>query len=183
MNIILNFSFLISAASFTLNLLPRAKKQHGIHETCTHHRKCDYSLSISLSTLVSHHPRQHGNRETCSHLRLDYFSFSLSRLLFLPPHPPCSSLPFNPFYFIFPSHLSRFVLSILLSLLQCLFFLRLYFTPLCSEVILSLISRALFVIIVVIFLLFFLRAHTYGIHRNCRARIWFAYQRRHPRTV
>lgn len=121
LNIILNFSFLISAASFTLNLLPRAKKQHGIHETCTHHRKCDYSLSISLSTLVSHHPRQHGNRETCSHLRLDYFSFSLSCLLFLSPHPPCSSLPFNPFYFIFPSHLSRFMLSILLSLLQCLF--------------------------------------------------------------
>lgn len=53
LNIILNFSFLISAASFTLNLLPRAKRQHGIHETCTRHRKCDYSLSISLSVLLS----------------------------------------------------------------------------------------------------------------------------------
>lgn len=102
LNIILNFSFLISAASFTLNLLPRAKKQHGIHETCTHHRKCDYSLSISLSTFLSQHPRRHGTRETCSHLELDYFSFSLSCLLFLSPHPPpCSALPFNPFYFIF----------------------------------------------------------------------------------
>lgn len=68
LNIILNFSFLISAASFTLNLLPRAKKQHGIHETCTHHRKYDYSQSISFSILLSHYPEQHGNRETCSHL-------------------------------------------------------------------------------------------------------------------
>lgn len=87
LNIILNFSFLISAASFTLNLLPRAKKQHGIHETCRHHRKCDYSLSISLSILLSRYPKQLGNHETCSHLRLKYFSFSLSCLLFLSPYP------------------------------------------------------------------------------------------------
>lgn len=103
LNIILNFSFLISAASFTLNLLPRAKKQHGIHETCTHHRKCDYSLSISLSVLLSHHSEQHGNRETCSHLRLEYFLLPLSCLLFPSPHPSLSfflspSIPFISFF-------------------------------------------------------------------------------------
>lgn len=114
LNIILNFSFLISAASFTLNLLPRAKKQHGIHETCTHHRKCDYSLSISLSILFSHYPKQHGNRETCSHLRLEYFSFSLSCLLFPSPIPSLFLPPFQ-YLFIsfFHSYLSRFMLSLL----------------------------------------------------------------------
>lgn len=46
----------ISAASFTLNLLPRAKNQHGIRETCTRHRKPDYSRSDSLPILFSLSP-------------------------------------------------------------------------------------------------------------------------------
>lgn len=79
LNIILNFSFLISAASFTLNLLPRAKKQHGIHETCTHHRKCDYSLSISLSTIQDNMgivKRAHTSDWTTSHSLFHVSCFS-----------------------------------------------------------------------------------------------------------
>lgn len=99
LNIILNFSLLISAASFTLNLLPRAIKQHGIHETCTHHRECDYSSSISLSILLFHHPKQHRNRETCSHLRQYLFFF----LVFLLSHPipTCFPSPFQSLLFHF----------------------------------------------------------------------------------
>lgn len=90
-NIILNFSFLISAASFTLNLMPRAKTRHGIHETCRHHRKCDYGLSISpsihspTSSFLFTIEKQLGNHETCSHLRLWYFFLFVLYPVFVTP--------------------------------------------------------------------------------------------------
>lgn len=110
------FSFLISAACFTLNLLPRAKRQHGIYETCTRCRKRDYSLSIWLSILFSPYPRQRGNGEdvlTPSDGRAAPHSFC-SPLFLLPPSIPFSS--------ILPPHSSSFALSALLLPLQRLSF-------------------------------------------------------------
>lgn len=85
-------------------------------------------------------------------------SFFSSHIVFLPPHFfAFISSPLIPF----SSHQTHMVLSLILSPAQCLFFLCLspflYSTPLCSEVILSLLSGALFIIIII---LFSLRTHT-----------------------
>lgn len=91
------FSFLISAASFTLNLLPRAKRQHGIYKTCARCRKCDYRLSISLSILFSPYPRQRGNGED---VLTPQTGVLLLSLIFLTPvftSPSISYIPFFPF--------------------------------------------------------------------------------------
>lgn len=110
------FSFLISAASFTLNLLPRAKRQHGIYETCARRRKCDYSLSISLSILFSPYPRQRGNGEDV--LTPQTGALLLSLIFLTPVFTP----PFKPFSSILPPHSSCFALSALLLPLQRLSF-------------------------------------------------------------
>lgn len=107
-------SFLISAASFTLNLLPRAKRQHGIYETCVRCRKCDYGLSISLSILSTPYPRQEWRGRAPPQT-----GGLLLSLIFLTP---VFTFPFNPCYSILPPHSSCFALSALLLPLQHLSF-------------------------------------------------------------
>ena len=142
LNIILNFSFLICAASFTLNLLPRAKKQHGTPAKRAHATENAitaypslFSARLSPSLSLPHCPRQHGNggapQFACSHLGPELSSLSISRL-------PASASLFGPFLSVLPSRSSRSMLSLPTSVSLFLRLpLRLHFTPSCSEVILS----------------------------------------------
>lgn len=100
---------------------PHPKSDMGFMERVHTTENTITACSSHLPSFFSPYPKQQGTHETCSPLTLEYFSSPLSHF-----HHPCFCFPLSPVYFIFPPHLSCFMLSPLLSPLQCLSFFAIY---------------------------------------------------------
>lgn len=139
-------SFLISAASFTLNLLPRAKRQHGICENvCAPQKMRLQPIHLAPPSCSPPYPSQRG---LGGDVLVPQTGALLLSLVFLTFIIYFFNHPFNPLHsappsLVFVSSYGPFCRHFSVSL----FHRRFYFDPSCSEAILLLLSGAFFIVV------------------------------------